>query len=62
MKYKCYECGKIFDEDEAKTYRDYRGEFWGSPSYETMMCCPSCRSDEIEEYEEPEEEEEENEC
>jgi hypothetical protein len=58
MRYICCDCGKIFDEEEAGSYQEYRGEFWGSPCYEPMMCCPRCNSDEFDEYEEPEEEEE----
>lgn len=57
MKYKCYDCGKVFDEEDAGTYYESRGEFWGAPCSERMSCCPFCRSDDIEEYEETEDEE-----
>lgn len=56
MRYKCCECEAIFDEEDAGTIRESRGEFWGSPCYETLLVCPECRSDLIEEYEEEEEE------
>ena len=42
MKYKCCECGKVFDEDEVQTYNEYRGECFGFPSYETFAGCPRC--------------------
>ena len=58
MRYKCYDCGEVFDEEDAGTIRESRGKFWGSPCYETLMVCPKCKSDCIEEYEEEEEEEE----
>ncbi len=58
MKYKCWDCGEIFDEDDSGTIYESRGEFWGASCSEAMMCCPSCNSMEIEEYDEEEEEEE----
>lgn len=59
--WKC-SCGCIFTDDEAGTYQECVGEFWGAPAYETFMCCPSCGGDEFDEYyEEEEEEESENE-
>ncbi len=58
MRYKCLNCGEIFHEDDAGTYQESRGEFWGTPCNESMMCCPSCRSDDLDEYDEEEEGEE----
>lgn len=60
-KLKCYECGAIFDEDDAETRRECVGEFWGSPAYESYSICPVCHSDDLEEYEESEEEDDETE-
>lgn len=39
---KCLECGHIFEEGERHEQREYRGEFWGQPSYETVAGCPKC--------------------
>lgn len=58
MKYKCYNCGKIFDEEDSGFKRELVGEFWGAPAYESVMVCPECRSDDLDEYTEEEEEEE----
>lgn len=49
MRYKCCDCDAIFDEEAAGTYSESRGEFWGSPCYESLICCPECRSKDIEE-------------
>ena len=38
----CLECGKTFEEDEIKRWKEDRGEFWGFPSYENMSGCPRC--------------------
>lgn len=42
MKYKCCECGEVFDEDEVQTWDEYRGECFGFPAYETLAGCPQC--------------------
>lgn len=42
MKYICTECGKVFDEDEFIEEQEYRGEFWGTPAYETECYSPCC--------------------
>ena len=60
-KYKCEDCGEIFNEDEAGTERERVGEFWGAPAYKDFIVCPRCRSYYIEEYRESESEEE-SEC
>lgn len=39
-KYICQEYGACFN--EPGTCRCSQGEFWGSPAYETMDCCPYC--------------------
>lgn len=57
--YKCVNCEEIFDEDDAGTYSEMVGEFWGDPAYETFICCPHCRSDFLEEIDDEKEEEEE---
>lgn len=48
MAYKCLSCGHIFEEGEQACWRESRGEYWGSPCYETISGCPICRG----EYEE----------
>ena len=58
LKYKCGNCGLVFNEDEAGTRHENIGEFWGSPAYKDFVICPECRSDEIGEFEEGEDEEE----
>lgn len=55
MLYKCCECGHIFE--TPMSYEEYRGEYWGFPSYETMYCCPNCESTEFDDYEETDDEE-----
>lgn len=40
--YKCMECGHLFEEGEQKTWKEDRGECWGSPCYEEMSGCPLC--------------------
>lgn len=49
MMYICFNCGKVFDEEESGTRYESRGEFWGMPCSEPMMCCPYCGSDEFDE-------------
>ena len=46
LTYHCYSCNKDFDEPDIE--EDYRGEFWGSPCYEMLLCCPYCSSYKIE--------------
>lgn len=48
----CLDCGKTFD--EPKIEHEYRGEYWGFPSYEDVAYCPYCMGD-FEEYREPNE-------
>ena len=59
-KFKCCNCGHIFDEDEMET-REEHEEFWGAivPIY--YNCCPECREDisDEDEYNEEDEDEEE---
>lgn len=40
--YKCMECGHLFEEGEQKTWKEDRGEYWGSPCYEEISGCPLC--------------------
>lgn len=58
-KLKCYDCGEIFDEEDADTVSENVGEFWGSPAYMNYNACPRCGSTELDEYHESEEEGEE---
>ena len=57
-KVKCLNCEQVFDEEDVVTKQEYRGEFWGSPAYETVGCCPYCGEDAID-YEYVEEDEDE---
>ena len=45
MMFKCIDCGHIFEEGEEGVYYDDRGEFWGVPCRERIMCCPVCYGD-----------------
>ena len=54
-RFRC-ECGCEFDEPEE--VREYRGEFWGTPAYETMYYCPACGDSCFDEIKDDEEEEE----
>ena len=53
--YRCNKCKAEFSEHEIKvfTYKEYMGEFWGSPAYETFYeyHCPECGSEDFEERE-----------
>lgn len=50
---RCFRCGREFEDPELT--REYRGEYWGQPAYETVYVCPFCGSDEIGEEEEEQE-------
>lgn len=56
---KCFNCGAIFE--YPKLVREYRGEFWGSPAYETVGYCPCCGDDAIDEYHSYDDEDDEDE-
>ena len=56
----CNDCGKIFDEDDAKVVHDHVGDFWGAPAYQDFIECPYCGSDDIDDYHEEDEEEEDD--
>lgn len=47
-KYKCSDCGEIFDPDEAGTSHELVGEFWGTPAYNDYVACPRCGSTDLE--------------
>lgn len=55
MIYRCDKCGNTFEEDEIviDKWREYRGECFGVPAYETVSSehCPYCRSEYFEEVE-----------
>ena len=38
--FKCGECGAVFL--EPKIWEESRGEYWGTPCYETVCGCPEC--------------------
>ena len=61
MKYKCYDCGEIFDEEDADVRSECVGEFWGAPAYMDYNVCPRCGSQDIEETHDKLDEEGENE-
>ena len=61
-KMKCYECGRIFDEDDAECRQEYVGEFWGAPAYQNINVCPHCGSDEISDFKYPLDECSETKC
>lgn len=56
-KYFCWNCKCEVPGDDLKAIEESRGEFWGTPCYETVYVCPHCGSDDLEEV--PEESEEE---
>lgn len=47
---KCEDCGRVFEAAELKEVQEYRGEYWGIPSFETMYYCPFCDGDAISDY------------
>ncbi len=55
MKYKCLECGLVFDEVDLAFWNEDRGEFWGERCYERMSGCPDCHSSDLEEVKDDEE-------
>lgn len=57
--YRCNDCGLEFD--KPARWEESRGEFWGTPAFETCYGCPNCYGsfDVVEDTEENEEEEEE---
>ena len=46
----CIECQHIFDEDEVATWKEDRGECWGSPCYEKVSGCPKCHGSYVKAY------------
>lgn len=57
-KYLCWECKSEIQGDDLKAVEESRGEFWGTPCYETMYVCPNCGSDDLEEIYEDEDDDE----
>lgn len=61
MMYRCAKCKEVFPETdiEVKSWREYRGEYFGDPAYETVSedHCPYCNSEDIDEYWEDEDDE-----
>ena len=53
---KCYDCGAVFQDYEAREKQEFVSEFWGAPAYANIKICPECGSEEIEEYDEDEDE------
>ena len=43
--YKCDDCGHLFEDGEQATWKEYRGEYWGTDAYEEMCGCPICKGD-----------------
>ena len=60
MMYRCAKCKEVFPKTDilVESWREYRGECWGSPAYETVSedHCPNCNSVDIDEYWEDEDE------
>lgn len=54
--WKCNDCECEFE--EPKSIEEYRGEFWGSPCWETLTVCPNCDSEDFDEINEDDEDEE----
>ena len=46
----CLECGFVFDEDDVATWKEDRGEYWGTPCYESVSGCPRCQGDYMKTY------------
>lgn len=51
MLFKCEKCGRISHEDFIIHIKEYMGECFGFPAYETWCACPFCKSTDILEYE-----------
>lgn len=43
MRFKCWDCGKYFNEYNIS--HEDRGEFWGIPCFEDVPVCPYCGGD-----------------
>lgn len=41
--YVCLECRHICDEEDIITWKEDRGEYWGTPCYEEKSGCPHCK-------------------
>ena len=41
MRFKCYDCGHLFEEGEEAVWYE-SGEFWGAPFQQRMSGCPYC--------------------
>lgn len=39
---KCFDCGLIFEEDDARSFTEFVGECHGEKVYETYAECPKC--------------------
>lgn len=46
--FRCEDCGAVFE--FPKAVQEDRGEFWGTPAFETMYYCPECDSECYDEY------------
>ena len=59
MKYKCENCGCVFDEPNIRKYSETT-EYWGVVETRTLEeeLCPECNDEDIREYNEEDEEEE----
>ena len=58
-KFKCYDCGCIFKQEDARKVKDHVGDFWGAPAYRDISVCPDCGSDDFYSYSEDDEEDDE---
>lgn len=55
---KCWNCKKVFNEEDAAVKSECVGEFWGAPAFMDYNACPFCNSDEVDEFDEEDEEDE----
>lgn len=44
MRYKCWNCGEVFDESEMDERTEHE-EFWGAMVPIYYNCCPACGED-----------------
>lgn len=43
----CPDCNHYFPDEDCMSRREYRGEHFGSPAYETWNACPYCGDDNL---------------
>lgn len=48
--YCCISCGHVFDEGDVSTWKEGRGEYWGTQCSESVSGCPHCKGDYVKTY------------